>query len=40
VDAGWATRLALSFAGDAEVVAPPAARRHFAEAVRRALGRY
>jgi len=40
VDAEWATRFALSFAGDAEVVAPPAARRHFAEAVRRALARY
>jgi proteasome accessory factor C len=40
VDAGWATRLALSFAGDAEVVAPAAARRHFGEAVRRALARY
>jgi len=36
----WATRFALSFGGGAEVVAPPAARRHFAEAVRRALGRY
>jgi proteasome accessory factor C len=40
VDEAWATRFALSFAGDAEVVAPPAARRHFAEAVRRALARY
>jgi len=40
VDAEWATRFALSFAGDAEVLAPPAARRHFAEAVRRALGRH
>lgn len=40
VDAAWATRLALSFAGEAEVLAPPAARRHFAEAVRRALARY
>jgi proteasome accessory factor C len=40
VDEAWATRFALSFAGDAEVMAPPAARRHFAEAVRRALGRY
>jgi proteasome accessory factor C len=40
VDEAWATRFALSFAGEAEVVAPPAARRHFAEAVRRALGRY
>lgn len=40
VDEAWATRFALSFGGDAEVVAPPAARRHFAEAVRRALARY
>ena len=40
VDEPWATRFALSFAGEAEVVAPPAARRHFAEAVRRALARY
>jgi len=40
VDEAWATRFALSFAGDAEVVAPPSARRHFAEAVRRALARY
>ena len=36
----WATRYALSFGGDAEVVSPPAARRHFSEAVRRALARY
>ena len=36
----WATRLALSLGGDAEVIAPPAARRHFAEAVRRTLERY
>ncbi len=36
----WATRFALSFGGDAEVVSPPAARRHFSEAVRRALARY
>ena len=36
----WATRFALSLGGDAEVVAPAAARRHFAEAVRSALGRY
>jgi len=36
----WATRFALSFGGDAEVVGPAPARRHFAEAVRRALGRY
>ncbi len=40
VDEEWATRFALSFGGDAEVVSPPAARRHFAEAVRRALARY
>jgi len=40
VDAAWATRFALSFAGDAEVLAPAAARRHFAEAVRRALARH
>ncbi len=36
----WATRFALSFGGGAEVVGPAAARRHFAEAVRRALARY
>ncbi|HET9553149.1 MAG TPA: WYL domain-containing protein [Anaeromyxobacteraceae bacterium] len=36
----WATRFALSFGGSAEVVAPPSARRHFAEAVRRTLARY
>jgi proteasome accessory factor C len=36
----WATRFALSFGGDAEVVSPAAARRHFAETVRRALARY
>ena len=36
----WATRFALSLGGDAEVVAPPTARRHFAEAVRSALARY
>lgn len=36
----WATRFALSFGGDAEVIAPPAARRHFAEAVKRSLARY
>jgi proteasome accessory factor C len=36
----WATRLALSLGGDAEVVAPASARRHFADAVRRALARY
>jgi proteasome accessory factor C len=38
--AEWATRFALSLGGDAEVIAPAAARRHFAEAIRRALGRY
>ena len=36
----WATRFALSFGGEAEVIAPPGARRHFAEAVKRALSRY
>jgi proteasome accessory factor C len=36
----WATRFALSFGGEAEVVAPPAARRAYAEAVRRTLARY
>jgi proteasome accessory factor C len=40
VDAGWAPRVAHSFAGEAEVIAPAAARSHFAEAVRRALARY
>ncbi len=38
--AEWATRFALSLGGDAEVTGPPAARRTFAEAVRRTLGRY
>jgi proteasome accessory factor C len=38
--AEWATRFALSLGGDAEVIAPPPARRHFAEAVRRTLARY
>ncbi len=38
--AEWATRFALSLGGDAEVIAPAAARRHFAEAVRRTLSRY
>jgi proteasome accessory factor C len=37
---GWAIRFALSFGGDAEVIAPAPARRHFAETVRRALARY
>jgi proteasome accessory factor C len=36
----YATRFALSLRGDAEVVSPPSARRHFAEAVRRTLARY
>jgi len=36
----WATRFALSFGGDAEVLGPPPARRHFGEAVRKALARY
>jgi proteasome accessory factor C len=36
----WATRFALSFGGDAEVLAPASARRHYAETVRRALRRY
>jgi proteasome accessory factor C len=36
----WATRFALSFGGGAEVVAPAAAARHFAESVRKTLGRY
>lgn len=40
VSAEWATRFALSLGGGAEVVGPPAARRHFAEAVRRSLARY
>jgi len=39
-DEDWATRFALSFGGEAEVVAPPSARRHFAEAVKRSLARY
>jgi proteasome accessory factor C len=38
--ADWATRFALSLGGGAEVVAPAAARRHFEEAVKRALARY
>jgi proteasome accessory factor C len=36
----WATRFALSFGGEAEVLSPPSARRHFVEAVKRALARY
>ncbi len=38
--AEWATRFALSLGGDAEVIAPPQARRQFADAVRRTLARY
>jgi len=38
--AEWATRFALSLGGDAEVIAPVPARRHFCEAVRRTLARY
>jgi proteasome accessory factor C len=38
--AEWATRFALSLGGDAEVIAPAAARRHFSETVRRTLARY
>jgi proteasome accessory factor C len=42
VDAGeeWATRFALSLGGQAEVLGPPAARKHFAERVRGTLARY
>lgn len=36
----WATRFALSFGGEAEVLAPASARRRFAEAVRSSLARY
>ncbi|BDG09075.1 helix-turn-helix transcriptional regulator [Anaeromyxobacter paludicola] len=39
-DAEWATRFVLSFGGEAEVLSPPEARRHFDEAVDRALARY
>jgi proteasome accessory factor C len=38
--AEWATRFALSLGGDAEVIGPAPARRHFADAVRRTLARY
>jgi proteasome accessory factor C len=38
--AEYATRFALSLGGDAEVIAPAAARRDFTEAVRRTLARY
>lgn len=40
VSEAYATRFALSFGGDAEVVGPSGARRHYAEAVRRTLARY
>jgi predicted DNA-binding transcriptional regulator YafY len=40
VDEEWATRFALSYGGAAEVMGPPSARRHFADAVRRTLHRY
>jgi proteasome accessory factor C len=40
VSEAWATRFALSFGGGAEVIGPASAARHFAEAVRKALGRY
>ncbi|MGC3996364.1 MAG: WYL domain-containing protein [Anaeromyxobacter sp.] len=36
----WATRFALSLGGQAEVIAPAAARRHFGERVRRMQARY
>jgi proteasome accessory factor C len=36
----YATRYALSLGGDAEVIAPAPARRHFEDAVRRTLARY
>jgi proteasome accessory factor C len=36
----YATRFALSLGGDAEVIAPASARRHFEDAVRRTLARY
>jgi len=39
-DAEWATRFALSFGGEAEVLSPPEARRYFDEAVDRTLARY
>jgi proteasome accessory factor C len=38
--AEYATRFALSLGGDAEVIAPPAARRHFSEIARRTLSKY
>lgn len=36
----WATRFALSLGGEAEVLAPTSARRHYGEAVRKTLARY
>ena len=36
----YATRFALSHGTDAQMVSPPAARRHYAETVRRTLARY
>ncbi|HYD42170.1 MAG TPA: WYL domain-containing protein [Anaeromyxobacter sp.] len=36
----WAARFALSLGGQAEVLSPAAARKHFAEQVRRTLDRY
>jgi proteasome accessory factor C len=39
-DEAWATRFALSFGGDAEVLAPEGALRHFREMARRTLARY
>ena len=36
----WATRFALSFGGQAEVISPPEARKSFADTVRRSLARY
>lgn len=38
--AEWATRFALSLGGEAEVVAPPDAKRYFQDAIRRSLARY
>ncbi|HUK65180.1 MAG TPA: WYL domain-containing protein [Anaeromyxobacteraceae bacterium] len=39
-DEDWATRFALSFGGEAEVVGPPSARRHFVDGIRRSLAHY
>ncbi len=36
----YATRFALSYGADAQMVSPPSARRHYAETVRRTLARY